>query len=159
MQERNIKIWSRFCHLLTPRQDKVRRTCWKTPLLVFITVLHLVLRATACSASSSPVIINSTESAQPGDVIGLQGSGFGLNPEVWFSRVSGDEAAPRATTRLQVLTGSNIFVAARIPSTAMAGLYAVWIRGAGRQAGPAWINRARPSSYEFPEVSPAGNLR
>jgi hypothetical protein len=162
MRERNIKMRPRFYHFVPPRRHEARRTCWKTPLFAivpFITVLHLVFRATACSASSGPVVINSTESAQPGDVIGLQGSGFGPNPEVWFARVSGHETAPQPMTRLEVLTGSDIFVAARIPSTVMAGLYAVWIRGAGRHAGPTWINRARPSGYEFPEVSPAGRFR
>jgi len=124
-----------------------------------VMVWLLAYSTTAYSSSDRPVIFNWTETAQPNDAMGLQGSGFGSASQVWLTRVRGNEHAVASTTRLKVLTNSNIFVAARIPSNLAIGLYAVWIKNLGRESNLVWINRARLSGYEFPQIVPAGTFR
>src|SRR5579875_1263904 len=126
---------------------------------VVLVVVLTLYGATAYSRSGRPVILNWTETAQPNDAIGLQGANFGSAPQVWLTRVSGDEQSIAPNIRLPVLTRSNIFVAARIPTTIASGLYAVWIRNAGQQSKPVWINRARLTGYEFSQIAPATTFR
>ena len=106
-----------------------------------------------------PTIFNSTETISPGEAIGLQGSSFGTNPQVWFARVNGDEKNLKPQTQLPVLTHSEMYVAAQIPENIGQGLYAVWVMDGSRQSDPVFINRARVMTSEFDEIMPGTVFR
>jgi len=46
-------------------------------------------------ANAQPTIFNWTESANPGDVIALQGDSFGNSPQVWMLHVTGTRSFRR----------------------------------------------------------------
>ena len=49
------------------------------------------------------------EAAEPGDAMGLQGSGFGSDPTVWLARVTGNERVVTPNVKLKILTKSTVF--------------------------------------------------
>lgn len=98
----------------------------------------------AAPARAVPVIFHSTETAVPGDVIGLQGDGFGMAPQVWMQRVAGTEASLSPQIQLTVLNKvTDKYVSAVIPSTQTLGLYAVWVKNGTSLSSTQYINRAR----------------
>ena len=86
-------------------------------------------------ANAQPTIFNWTESANPGDVIALQGDSFGNSPQVWMLHVTGTESTLMPTEQITVVsgtgslntTGSNSLLSAVIPDTETPGLYAIWV--------------------------------
>jgi hypothetical protein len=111
-------------------------------------------------AAPLPTVFHATESANPGEVIGLEGSTFGSAPQLWLTPVGGGGTAPRPQTALTTLMATDSYVAARIPPNQPMGLYAVWVNnGAGYSRQPAWINRARPTHLEYDQVASGTSLR
>lgn len=106
-----------------------------------------------------PVILNCTESANPGETIGILGHAFGNVPRVWYTPVSGREKTLRPGIELTLLEKDSNYIAARIPANASAGLYAVWVNNGSGQSAPAFINRARVMSYEYDEIMPGSVFR
>jgi len=96
-------------------------------------------------AQSAPTVFRITESAAPGDIIGVQGDGFGTNPQVWFQRVVGTEPSLSPQTRLTVLNANESpgFVSARIPAGQTPGLYAIWVSDGSNFSAPTFVNQAR----------------
>ena len=106
-----------------------------------------------------PVIFNSTETGNPGETIGMQGSSFGTDPQVWVSLVKGDEKVLKPLIQLQVLTHSEMYVATQIPENIQPGLYAVWVIDRKLQSKPVFINRARIMTAEFDQIMPGTSFR
>ena len=103
----------------------------------------LVIGLAGVAASAAPIVFNATETAGPGDIIGLQGANFGAAPQVWMQHVVGTEASLSPQVQLTVLNGTNMFVSAQIPPTQTLGLYAIWVQDGTNQSSPVFINRAR----------------
>ena len=93
---------------------------------------------------SLPMVFHCTETARPGDVIGLQGDRFGSSPQVWMQHVTGTESFPSPKVRLTVLNNvTDKYVSALIPATETSGLYAVWVKNGSKLSAVQYLNRAR----------------
>ena len=92
-----------------------------------------------------PVIFHATQTADIGDIIGLQGGNFGSAPQVWMQHVIGTEPSLSPQVRLPVLNSSisNNYVASQIPLTETVGLYAIWVKNGSNLSTPIFINQAR----------------
>ncbi len=111
------------------------------------------------SNESKPFIFNCTESINPGETIGIQGSAFGSDPQIWLMPVKGDENALKPQIRLSVLTHSQIFVAGSVPENIPVGLYVVWVMNGNQLSQPVFINRARVMTAEFDQIMPGTSFR
>ena len=98
------------------------------------------------SGLATPVILHSSETAGPGDVINLLGSNFGVNPQVWLTHINGNGTLS-PTTQLAIVNGAassvNSCVNAQIPTTETMGLYAIWVCDGATLSNPIFINQAR----------------
>ena len=110
-------------------------------------------------SEAMPMIFNSTETANPGEMIAMQGSSFGIDPQVWITQVKGDEKVLKPQIQLPVLTHSEMYVATQIPENIQPGLYAVWVMDKKLQSKPAFINRARIMTSEFDQIMPGTTFR
>lgn len=116
----------------------------------------------ACCASSliaAPSIFNSTESAAALDVVGFQGSGFGPAPAVWLSVINASGVASGYADAGSVMTADG-YVAAQVPSGYANALYTAVVKdSAGVTSAPVFINRARITRAEFPELDAGRQFR
>ena len=107
-------------------------------------------------AQTPPVIVNSSETAGGGDVIFLQGSGFGSSPSVEYSH---------GYANWNYLTPSNSgegFVSVQIPATdtQLPDLLTVRISPDNLNWSKAvFLNRARGTSLDTDEIIPGGSFR
>jgi hypothetical protein len=92
-----------------------------------------------------PVIFHATQTAAPGDIIGLQGGNFGAAPQVWMQHVIGTEPSLSPQVQLPLVNGSisNNYIASQIPLTETNGLYAIWVENGTNWSAPVFINQAR----------------
>jgi hypothetical protein len=125
-------------------------------MLGFMFILHVL---NVFSQDNQPVILNHTETVRPGEIIGLQGSGFGTDANVHFAEVKGNEKALKPQKQLPVLTKSEMYVAVKIPENVSFGLYAVWVTNGQQQSEPVFINLARVTTNEFDEIMPGSPFR
>jgi len=130
----------------------------KTGTTILIIVLFYA-KMEAADTVEQPIVLNHSESVQPGETFGLQGHAFGISPEVWLSRIRCTEKSLRPQIKLPLLTKSEIYIAARIPADIEAGLYAVWVISGGRRSPPVYLNRARAVTCEYNEVMPGTVFR
>ena len=98
----------------------------------FVSAVTLFFIGLVFPVFATPTIFHSTESAGPGDVIGLQGDSFGTAPQVFLYHVIGTESSisnPTTLTliSLKVVSSSANYVSALIPTNQTTGLYAVWV--------------------------------
>ena len=128
---------------------------WSILLLFF----SLLTYAQDKNSIGKPVIFNCSESVRPGEVIGLQGAGFGMDAKVQFAQVKGTEKELKPQKQLPALTQSDMYVAVRIPGDAPMGLYAIWVTNGTGQSEPVFVNRARAMTAEFDEIVPGGAFR
>lgn len=124
-------------------------------LLVRSIGMFVVCLAAAAGAKAAPIIFNSTETAVPGEVIYLQGDNFSSTPQVWFHRVLTTDTSLTPDTQLTTITNSNQSVTASLPQDMPLGLYAVWVKdSSGTLSTPVFINQARATSFEYPQIAP-----
>ncbi|GEP97526.1 hypothetical protein CCY01nite_37860 [Chitinophaga cymbidii] len=100
-------------------------------------------------SSFGQTIFNYTESAKPGEVVGIQGDAFGNVPKVFFAVING------SSVELPLLEKDTNYVAVRIPVDAPEGMYVLKVGN----SQPVYINRARVMSYEYDEVMPGTVFR
>lgn len=60
-----------------------------------------------------PFIFNYTESAEPGETIGLQGYGFGEKSKIWYALLNKEGTEVKPSKELMALTQSDIYIAVR----------------------------------------------
>ena len=114
--------------------------------------------APAPAPISDRYVFHQTETAQPAEVMGFQGS-FGGAPTLGFAYISGNEASLSPQQILTNITASSTYVAAQVPLNAPSGLYAVWVKGTQSGAAPVFVNRARGTHLEFDEVAAGDRFR
>jgi len=110
----------------------------------------------------APVIFNSNETAAAGEAFGLQGYGFGQNPEIWISLVKGNETALKPERKLATLSRSDINISALLPADSnirRSTLIAVWVKNGSSLSKPVFLNHARAMSLEFDEIMPGQPFR
>jgi len=111
------------------------------------------------TAGTRPLVLNATESAKPGEVIGLQGANYGSAPEVWLARLDG-RSAVEPKVKLKVLNkGQQRYVSALIATNQPFGLYAIWVKSGRQLSEPVLINRARAAWVEYDQVAPGSKFR
>ncbi|MEK8033024.1 glycosyl hydrolase family 28-related protein [Ideonella sp. DXS29W] len=120
--------------------------------------------AVHAAAGDPPVILNAPASAKPGDIVGLQGEGFGAAAVVWLdpsptsltSLPSRNGIAARSLPVLnRVGTG---WVAVQIPPDATGALWLRVARG-GLSSEPVAVNAAKPFHLEALEIVPGTVFR
>lgn len=120
------------------------------------------LTRTAVSAiapnPANPAILNSSETASPGDVINAQGQNFGTAPQVWMQVVTAATTTLTPTTQITLLSGSSVNAQAQIPSAAAAGLYAVWVKNGAKLSNPVFINKPRVTGLDREDIASAGSF-
>lgn len=122
---------------------------------MLVLLCGIILANVVYAYAATPCIFNSTESASPGDVIGLQGYDFGTSPQVLVTQVGTSSVDVVAT----ILSKSSIDVSATIPSTLTFGLYSVRIKNGTIYSNVIYINRARAHTLEFDEVAIGNSFR
>lgn len=108
---------------------------------------------------AKPFIFNCTESINPGETVGIQGSTFGLDPQIWIMPVKGKETELKPQIQLSVLTHSEMFVAGTIPENIPVGLYALWVMNGKQLSQPVFVNQARVMTSEFDQIMPGTGFR
>ena len=103
-------------------------------------------------------VLSVSESALPGDAIAIRGAGFGTSPTVALGLVNSSGVVTWQPDQTPT-SKSDQEVFATVPATLSAGLYAVKVKSGGLESGVSYINRARITGFEFPEVSAGGSLR
>ena len=104
----------------------------------------------------APIILNSSETANAGDVIYLQGSGFGDFPVVQFSYNDSSWQS------VSVLNSGNGYVSVTIPltETRLPDLLTVRVSAdSSNWSKPVYMNRARGISTDSDQIAAGGTLR
>jgi hypothetical protein len=127
------------------------------PVLIILSIGLLCTKIAV--AGDKPVVLNCSESAGPGDVIGIQGDSFGMHPQVWMAVVMAGDEKLQPQRRLTLLDSSSTYISARIPADTRAGLYAIWVDNGRDKSAPRFVNRARIMFSEFDTLRPAAVFR
>jgi fibronectin type 3 domain-containing protein/sarcosine oxidase gamma subunit len=120
---------------------------WCIPLTLAIAIQFLF----ASALSAAPVVFNWSNISNPGDVVSLQGSGFGSGPTVWCSTNGGTAA------ELTVVNSGNNVVQFQMPSPL--GQYAVYVKNGSTASNTVYVNQAKPMHFDTPEVAESGTFR
>ena len=72
-----------------------------------------------------PFIFNYTESAEPGETIGLQGHGFDEKSKIWYALLNNEGTEVKPSKELMALTQSDIYIAVQIPEAEQTVMYGV----------------------------------
>lgn len=98
---------------------------------------------TLTKQTANAVVLHSSETAEPGNVIGLQGDSLGCAPQVWMQHLWSTTTTLTPITQLSVVNSSSQFVSASIPAWETPGVYAVWVHNGSTYSAPVFVNRAR----------------
>lgn len=101
------------------------------------------------SSSTTPYLLNVSETAKPGEVINLQGSVF-PTATVYLQLPGG------SPIQLTVLSASYNNIQAQIPSGIAFGVYQVWAQYQGNNSNVMNVNQARGVRFEYDQVTPGG---
>ena len=116
---------------------------------------------TQVAARAVPVVINHSETAQPGDVIFFEGT-WGNTIQVRYQLItagtppnvnSAIPLAPQASNAGNT-HNSGSYVSVQIPYTQSLGLYAVWLNDGSGWSAPTYVNQAHGTHCSFNRVSP-----
>ena len=121
-------------------------------LLLFIALI----RAQCQDAAGNPVIFNVSPSALAGDVIYLQGSGFGASPRVEYSFNDSNWIG------LSVLTSGSNAAMVELPAsqTRLPDLITIHISPDGYHwSTPVYVNQAKALSFDTNQVGPGNSFR
>lgn len=139
----------------------LRRISIAFVLLVYVNNIGQ-LQAQTKQSKELPVTFYCSESVQPGEVLGIQGNGFGKNPELWYQVVTAGDKLLKPLKQLSLVSKSDYYVAALMPldSVIKAGsLVALWVKNGNGYSKPVFVNRVRVVSVEFDELMPGQEFR
>ena len=108
----------------------------------------------AAAASAAPVILNQPFSAHPGDVITLEGSGFGSAPTAYFKQ--SHQTTPIALATKAAVGGG---VVVEVPKTAAFDLYSVWIVSGGSASPSISLNAPVAMHFDNAEIASGAHFR
>ena len=120
-----------------PGIDGVRALAWAVCFWTF----------GAAAASAGPVIINYPFTANPGDVISLEGSGFGAAPKVYLK-----PSLQAAAIALPTKTANDAVVVVELPKTLAFDLYNVTIVNGAATSPQIALNAPVPQHFDNAEV-------
>lgn len=116
----------------------------------------LLVSAPAWSAPETdfPIVINSAQSARPGDIVGFQGEHFGDAPIAMLQASEGGTVTPLE----RVNTFEGIWASFRLPANASGALVVRVGNGAGLSA-PVKLNAATPYHLDTLQLTAQGRFR
>src|SRR5271168_730733 len=126
----------------------------RRPNSVTLGVFALSAILGADAAPAAPVILNQPFSAQPGDVISLEGSGFGSAPTVYLK--PSHQTTPIALAT-KAAVGGGVIV--EVPKTAAFDLYSVWIVNGGSGSPSISLNAPVPMRFDNAEIASGAHFR
>ena len=135
-----------------PSLSEVNLSMLKSVLLSITSVYCFAF----CAQSATPVILNCTESAGTGDIIYLQGSGFGSTPYVEYSYNDSN------WTAFASVTSGQGTVTVKIPGseTRLPDLLTVRVSPDNQTwSAPAYINMPIAMSFDTDQVAPGSSFR
>ncbi|WOJ91636.1 glycosyl hydrolase family 28-related protein (plasmid) [Methylocapsa polymorpha] len=103
---------------------------------------------------AKPIIFNQPFTANPGDIVSIEGSGFGASPQLYFK--PSRQASAAVLTPVQ---GANAIVQFRVPKTASFDQYEIWVSDGVTQSAHVFINAPRAMQFDTPEIAPGGSFR
>ncbi len=110
--------------------------------------------AAAVAAEAGPVIISYPFTVHPGDVISLEGSGFGAAPKVYLKPSL--QAAPIV---LATKTADDGTVVVELPKTSAFDLYNVWIANGAATSPQIVLNAPHPMHFDNAEIVSGAHFR
>lgn len=116
--------------------------------------IAVLLYSPAIIAQTKPVIFNCSETVRPGQVVSIQGSGFGKQPKITMAIVPSTSKMLQSEKELTPDTTSEQFIAVTLPATTPPGMYAVWVNNGSQRSEPHLINKARLYCTPFSELMP-----
>lgn len=105
-------------------------------------------------AFAGPVVISYPSSASPGDVISLEGSGFGPAPKVYLK--GSRQPAPLL---LATKTADDATVVVEVPKTSAYDLYDVWIANGAATSPHVVLNAPKPMHFDSADLASGGHFR
>ncbi len=121
-----------------------------------IILLIALLRAQAQNAAGNSVIFNISSTATAGDVLYIQGSGFGSSPQVEYSYNDSNWVS------LSVITSGSNTAMVRMPSTQtrLPDLLTIRVSSNGNNwSKPIFVNQAKALSLDSPQVGAGHQFR
>jgi len=134
-------------------------------LLIALSIISAQQKVTAQRPSvdlDRPHIFNHSETVNGGELLGLQGAGFGDSPELWFSIVDSHKRNIGPERSLTIVSHSDRNISALLPEGAAiksGALVAVWVKRGTVLSSPIFLNRARAVTLEFDQLMPGQRFR
>ena len=107
----------------------------------------------AVPAWATPVILNVPLTMMSGNVVGVEGSGFGSSPKVYF----GTQSSPPAAVK--IIRADNNFVSFEVPKNLKFGVYYVAISDGTTTSKVAYTNLPRGMQFDTPEIASNDSFR
>lgn len=120
--------------------------------LAFVLVVNAPARS--AQATDFPIVLNSAQSARPGDIVGFQGENFGDAPVAMLQASEGTTA----TTLERVNTIDGIWASFRLPASA-SGALVVRIGNSAGLSPPIKLNAAAPFHLDALQLTAQGRFR
>jgi hypothetical protein len=138
LSSRSVRAWT---------QRLIRKSgpcCQAALLLIFC----------AIPAWGTPVVFNLPATAAPGNIVSLEGSGFGSSPKIYFRTYSSGTQIP-----VKIIKSDNNFVAFQVPKSQPFDVYFVAVSD-----GAAWtkfngLNYPQAMHFDKPEIAPNDSFR
>jgi hypothetical protein len=113
-------------------------------------LLGIFCAAPACAV---PVILNQPLTILPGNVVGVEGSGFGSSPRVFFQGMHG------AQLQVKLIKGDNTFVAFEVPKSQPFDVYKIAISDGANWSNVIAVNNPRAMHFDKPEIASGDSFR
>ena len=115
-------------------------------------VLSLIFCATP--AWSTPIILNLPSTAAPGNIVSLEGSGFGSSPRVYFRPFTSASPIP-----VKIIKGDNNVVAFQVPKTQAFDVYYLAVSDGTSWSKTFGVNYPQAMQFDKPEIAPNDSFR
>jgi hypothetical protein len=106
------------------------------------------------AASAAPVIFNQPFTARPGDIISVEGKGFGATPSVNLTAVHQGRAP-----QVKILRAEDNVIAFQVPPTLPFDVYQIAISDGRSTSSPVSVNVPRAMHFDTPEVASSTRFR
>jgi Pectate lyase superfamily protein len=114
----------------------------------------LVVTFCAAPAWSTPIVLNVPNTAAPGNIVSLEGSGFGSSPKIYFRPFTSTTPIP-----VKIIKGDNNFVAFQVPKTQAFDVYYLAVSDGTSWSKTFGVNYPQAVQFDKPELAPNDRFR
>jgi hypothetical protein len=132
---------------ISPDNKRIR----KLYLIFYIAIFGVLFGAPSWA---KPVIFNQPSTAKPGDIISVNGSGFGSSPRVYLKL-----GHQTASGEVPTIKGENNLVVFQIPKDKALDLYEIWVSDGAAASAHVTVNGPRATQFDSPDIASGGNFR